>query len=406
MPADGQIVDELEVAARMRLCFATPTYLEAAQPTNSGVATATHTLARGLQQAGHEVHVVALSRAVSGEAVVEGVPVHYVAPDQLHWYASKVPLIGRHMAHPLRELANSLRLGRVVMGLHRRHHFDLIESTETGSFALAFQRAVPLIIRLHGEEYTFVKHSPGKFPLTALRLTRVLQRVALRRAKRLISPSLAHAQTIAQELGRSAETISVVPHGCPLPIVPRIDLPDSPIVLFVGRLEDVKGIRDALIAFAKARLAVPQAQLILIGGNHPTLPQAILDALMEQLGVHQAVRQLGSLAREAVMQWYRRARVMLMPSCYESFGLVALEAMAHGLPIIGYASGALPELIGQAGFLVPKADTDALARALTHVLTDDQVWQMLSAHAIQRAECYSVERQIEQSLAIYRSIGA
>jgi glycosyltransferase involved in cell wall biosynthesis len=399
-------VDELEVAARMNLCFVTPTYLEAGRATNSGVATAIHALACGLLAAGHAVQVVALSRTAHGDAALDGVRVHYVQPDQLHWYLFKVPLIGRHLAQPLRELANSLRLARAVRCLHRQQPFDLIEATETGGVALALQRIAPLLIRLHGEEYTFAKHTPTLRLSLALRLTRALQWIALRRAKALIAPSAAHAQTIAEELGYRAERVHVVPHGLPLPSAQRALPSEAPLVLFVGRLEAVKGIRDALIAFAKARQAVPQAQLIVIGGNHPTQPQAALDSLIAQLKIGAAVRQLSSLPQAALSAWYAQARALLMPSYYESFGLVALEAMAHGLPIVGYASGALPELIARAGLLVPRGDVEALAHALVRTLTDDQLRQRLSAHAMQRAAHYTVARQVEQSLAIYRSVSA
>jgi glycogen(starch) synthase len=399
-------VDELEIAARMNLCFVTPTYLEAARATNSGVATAIHALACGLLAAGHTVQVVTLSRTAHGAAELDGVRVQYVQPDQLHWYLFKMPLFGRHLAQPLRELANSLRLARAVRSLHCQQPFDLIEATETGGVVLAWQRAIPLLIRLHGEEHTFAEHTPALRMSVALRLTRSLQRIALRRAKALIAPSAAHAQTIAEELGGCAERIHIVPHGLPLPSVQRAQLSQLPLVLFVGRLEAVKGIRDALIAFAKARQAVPQAQLVVIGGNHPTQPQAALDSLIAQLNIGEAVRQLGSLPQAALSAWYAQARALLMPSYYESFGLVALEAMAHGLPIVGYANSALPEVVERAGALVPSGDTEALAQALVRTLTDDQVWLHLSAHATQRAAHYTVARQVEQSLAIYRSISA
>lgn len=390
----------------MNLCFATPTYLEAGYPINSGVATATHALACGLVELGHRVQVVALSRTACGDTLLDGVRVQYVQPDQLHWYASKMPLIGQHLAQPLRELANSLRLGRAVLRLHRQHAFDLIESTETSSLALAFQRAAPLIIRLHGEEYTFAQYTPTQRLRVALRLTRALQRIALWRATKLISPSAAHAQAVAKELGRSVETITVVPHGLPLLSRRRAQPPESPLVLFVGRLQAVKGVRDALIAFAKARQSVPQAQLVLLGGNHPTEPQAALDMLIKQLGIGEAVQQLGNLPHEALSGWYAKAYLLIMPSYYESFGLVALEAMAHGLPIVGYASSALPEVIERAGALVPSGDVEALAQALIVVLSDDQLWRQLSAQAMQRAAHYTVARQVDQSLAVYRRIGA
>src|SRR5262249_3214504 len=135
-------------------------------------------LGRALVRAGHRVTVIALAQdGLSDESEDHGVRVHRVRCGHLHWYLSRLPLLGALLALPVRELERSWAAYRKVRALHRTEPFDLMEGTETGMFWIARRMpAVPFVIRLHGEPYTFCKYTPGVRLTAALRLTRMLQR--------------------------------------------------------------------------------------------------------------------------------------------------------------------------------------------------------------------------------------
>jgi glycosyltransferase involved in cell wall biosynthesis len=131
------------------------------------------------------------------------------------------------------------------------HAIDLIEATEHGSlFVALWMKNFPLIIRLHGERYTFHKYTPDLSLISGVRITRLLQRVALRLARILISPSETHVDEVATELGRRHPPIENVYNTVTRSFVASPDakseLPLPPIslpkVLYVGRLERRKGI--------------------------------------------------------------------------------------------------------------------------------------------------------------------
>jgi glycosyltransferase involved in cell wall biosynthesis len=130
---------------------------------------------------------------------------------------------------------------------------------------------------------------------------------------------------------------------------------EGPFVLFVGTIEPRKGIGDLLAAFAKLRGDRPELRLVLAGprgwGVGPDLEQP-------------GVVELGGVDDVTLAELYDAATVLALPSTYEGFGLPVLEAMAHGCPVVVSDAACLPEVVGDAGAVVPLGDVDALAAAL------------------------------------------
>ena len=142
-----------------------------------------------------------------------GIKVYRVPQGNVHWYVSKIPAFGPLLTLVLRELEYAWAAYRRIRTLHQQEPFDLIEGTETGSLLVAlWLRRVPLVIRLHGERYTFHKYCPELSLTAELRLSRILQRAALRRARILIAPSRTHAREINAELGAGSPPIEVIPN--------------------------------------------------------------------------------------------------------------------------------------------------------------------------------------------------
>jgi glycosyltransferase involved in cell wall biosynthesis len=150
---------------------------------------------------------------------------------------------------------------------------------------------------------------------------------------------------------------------------------DSGELLFVGRLIQRKGAEFAIRAVAELVRAGRSTRLTIVGDGPE---RAALAALAESLGVDARVGFTGALTPALVRSHYERARVLLMPAItdwkgeQEGFGMVIVEAMAYGVPVVASRSGGIPDIIrdGENGLLVPEADGAALAAAVGRLLDD------------------------------------
>jgi len=395
----------------MNICFATLSYPLDGSVT-SGVGSQVQAIAHSLIDAGHTVSVLKLTtKEETTETDGRGVEIHHVRSGNLHWFAGKLPFIGKALALPLREIEYAVAVWRGVRRTNKVRPLDLIEGCETGMLLVTlFSRKTPVIIRLHGEKYTFNKYTPGMDMSAGVRLSRMLQRVALRRACVLVSPSRAHAREIARELQRDERSIRIIPNTTNLiegetSVEPR----GSHTVLFVGRLEPVKGIAVLLKAAALVVKQLPAARFVFAGSGHPALPQEKLNALIREHGLEKHVAQVGGLKKSELDHWYARAGLCVVPSHYESFGLVALEAMAAGLPVVATRVGGLPELIedGRTGLLVAAGDANAMAAAVTRLLTDPAEAAAMGTAARERVrENFLVSQNAPLNLSLYKEFCA
>ena len=112
----------------------------------------------------------------------------------------------------------------------------------------------------------------------------------------------------------------------------------------------------------------------------------------------------GFVSNARLSHLYQDARCLVFPSLYEGFGLPALEAMAHGTPVITSVVSSLPEVVGDAGLLVEPTDTDAIGAALTRLLQDEPLRRTLSAKSRLRAAQFSWEATAKKTVALYRAL--
>lgn len=393
----------------MRICFISLDY--PSSRAGGGVGQQVRSLGRALVRKGHHVTVIALMAAgLEQFSEDQGVKVHRVSAGNLHWYTHKVPVVGSLFTLGLRELEYSWAVYRKARTLHKQKPFNLIEGTETASFYTALlMRDVPLVIRLHGEQYTFHKYTPALEMTAGLRLSRVVQRLAMRRARVLISPSRAHAREIDGELGAGHPPIVVIPNTSP-PIALhssfRATYAEGPVVLHAGRLEHVKGIPKLLEAARQVIDVIPAAQFVLAGGYHPNIPKETLEQLVAQFRLKGHVTFLGHVAWEELAGWYRRADVCVVSSYYETFGISALEAMSHGVPVVAMAAGGLPEVLayGAGGRIVAVGDAGAMAAAIVDLLQNPQSQAMRRAMADETIRRFHIDKAASQTLALYNRV--
>lgn len=183
----------------------------------------------------------------------------------------------------------------------------------------------------------------------------------------------------------------------------ELGLPPEQIVIgMVCRLIEQKGISYGIRAFGQIAGQFPDAQLV-IAGEGALRPA--LEAEVKALKLEDRARFLGWRADGArVMAAYD---IFLMPSLWEGFGLVMLEAMGQRLPIVGSAVSALPEVVvdGETGLLVPPRDVDGLAAALRLLLADAPLRKHMGLMGQERLEThFSIQKMVDETVALYEQL--
>ena len=227
-----------------------------------------------------------------------------------------------------------------------------------------------------------------------------LERLNARRAPLVLSTSRYCLERIQAHYGVAASRLALVGEG----IDPELwscgeqdRLPAT--ILCVARQYPRKRVLDLIEAFALVRQRCPQAELVVIGDGPE---HGLIAERVRTLGLDGPVRLLGALRSDAeVRAWYRRATLFCLPSVQEGFGIVYLEAMAAGLPVVATTATAIPEVVpdGQAGLLVPPRDPAAIAAALVRLLQDPALRQRLAAGGRAWVRQHSWERVADRFLA-------
>ena len=240
----------------------------------------------------------------------------------------------------------------------------------------------------------------------------------VREADRILAPTPSEAAHLEWLYGVPAERIRVVPPGVdagrfhprpPGPARAALDLEGKRVALFAGRLQELKGPEVAVRAVAEAVARDPRATrdlvLAVVGG--PSGAGAItgprLLDLAARLGIGDRVRLFDPRPHDRLPEVYAAADVLLMPSRSESFGLVALEAAASGIPVIAAAVGGLRTVVvdGRTGYLVDGHEPAPYAERLVKILRDRDLAARLGRDGVRHAARFPWEATAERVLRVY-----
>jgi D-inositol-3-phosphate glycosyltransferase len=188
-----------------------------------------------------------------------------------------------------------------------------------------------------------------------------------------------------------------------------LGLPDQPTVLFVGRIQPLKGLDVAIDAFALVRRGVPSARFVIVGGPSGDEGPGELERLRRRVGAHgldDAVDWWEPLPHHDLPTVYQAADVLLFPSRSETFGLVAAEAQACGIPVVASGAGGLAYAVedAESGYLVDGWNPEQYAEHVVEVLTDHELASRLSKGALEVSERFSWEATAQRFLELYAGI--
>jgi glycogen(starch) synthase len=373
-----------------------------------GLARHVRKLSEGLVEIGTEVHVLTRGGEESpAEEVPGGVYVHRVReptrPADLNEFVTWVERMNSDM------LAAGVELGD-------RYSFDLVHGHDwlvaNACDHLARRFDVPLGTTIHATEHGRHQGWINKHPQTYIH---GVERWITNRADRVIACSTFMREQIVDVFGVEEDRVEVIPNGIdPDELQPQNEeelqrlraefaAPDEPLVLLVGRLVYEKGFQFALEALPSIFERVPGTRFIVAGsGTH----EQELRRQAEELGLMEHGTFLGWIGDDVLHSLYRIADVCVVPSIYEPFGLVALEAMASSCPCIVADTGGLREVVphDEVGLRFRAKDPESLAEMTIRVLDDAKLCRRLTAEAFRHLERFDWGDVAERTAAIYAEL--
>jgi glycosyltransferase involved in cell wall biosynthesis len=293
---------------------------------------------------------------------------------------------------------------------NRFDQYDLVHDNQSLSYGVAaIGRRTPTVATIHHPITVDrdIAVRSVRSPLKKLKHRRwysfiAMQKRVARRMPAIITVSDRTRQDISQEFRIPEDRFHIVPNGIdtdrfhPLPGVAR---EPGRIIATTSADTPLKGMYHLLHALAKLRRK-RDLQLVVVGT--PRKNGGVV-RLVRRLGLGAHVRFTGPISQAAFVREYARATLAVVPSVYEGFGLPAGEAMACGVPVVSTTGGALPEVVGDAGLLVPPADPDALAAAIAALLDDPDRARRLGRAGFERVHRqFTWRRAAERTVAVYR----
>lgn len=189
----------------------------------------------------------------------------------------------------------------------------------------------------------------------------------------------------------------------------ELGIGDEPVVLFVGRIQPLKGVDVAVDAFAEIRRVLPSARLAVVGGpsgSQGSAELALIRSRIADLGLDDAVTMWEAQPHRSIPTFYQAADVLIVPSRSESFGLVAAEAQATGLPVVAAAVGGLAYIVQdrRSGILVDGWDPTDFAKAVLEILQSSALAEDLSLGAVDASRRFSWDVAADRLLELYEGI--
>ena len=337
----------------------------------------------------------------------------------------EVPLSKEEMASYIPEFVEGIK----HFAAEKNIHYDLIHSHYwmSGIAAIALREAwqVPIVQMFH--TLVLMKNKVARSPAEIEGPYRLKGEQQVIEAADVIVAATSSEKTQLETLyGANPEKITIIPPGVDVsrfyPIPPDEAKafvgtpPTEQMILFVGRIEPLKGVENLMRAIALMRQRGINGEiphyLAIIGGDPDSDDQKMtaemghLKQLCDELNICDMILFLGKRSQDILPYYYSAAELLVMPSHYESFGMVALESMACGTPVVASRVGGLAFLVqdGINGYSVPDGDIETLSNQITRLLREPAHRQLLGRQAVAYAQDYAWEKIARRIADLYRSL--
>ena len=362
-------------------------------PTYGGSGAVATELGMALARRGHEIHFITYQQPFRLPSFLPRIYFHEVD-------VGRYPLF----EYPPYDLALAVRMHEVVLAhkldlLHVHYAIPHATSAWIAREMLAPTRPdIRVLTTLHGTDITIVGQDPSFHAIT---------KFSIEQSDGLTAVSRFLQRETVRAFGCTGCEIEVIPNFIDPQVYDRAKYKTAlrdqvaasdRVLMHISNFRPVKRVRDVVRIFARVRQEIPS--VLVMVGDGPDRVHAEAEA--RELGVDDRVFFLGKI--EAVAPLLSAADLFLIPSQSESFGLSALEALASGVPVVGSATGGLPEVVrdGETGVLCEVGDIDAMAAAAIDMLRDRDRWEEMSTLAARDArERFALDDVVEQYESFY-----
>jgi len=293
---------------------------------------------------------------------------------------------------------------------NRRHQYDIIHDNQGLPYSLlTVKKILPTIATIHHPITVDRKIAVRSAPTIWRKIQQWrwysfigMQKRVSRKLSHIITVSKAASMDISRDFNISADRFRIIPNGVrtdqfyPIPEIPR---EKNRLIVTNSADMPLKGLYYLLRAISKVAQTYP-VRLTVVGTPQKN---GYSLKLIQKLGIGHLITFTGRIADNQFVREYARATAAVVPSVYEGFGLPVGEAMACAVPVISTTGGALPEVVGNAGLLVPPADHQALATAILTILKQPQLARKLGQAGYQRVhQHFTWMNAAQKTVAVYR----
>jgi glycosyltransferase involved in cell wall biosynthesis len=357
-------------------------------------------VANELQNLGHVVLVISIhSPGTKRHENIGGVEVH-----RPMYLPSKLEVLQKEdggitvawQKHPITKLAIiPFILAQAIAIIRYSKNYDIIHANwSLSAFSTWLSRPI------HRKPYIVTVHGSDVFKGISIPVVSTLTRICLNSANHVIAVSTELRDALLA-LGVKPGKISIISNAVNLSSFHPSDEKKLNIILFVGNLTESKGIEYLIEAMPTVLQRIKNYRLTIIGDG----PQRRkLEKLAQTLGIQEYIDFIGSQPQTVVSEWMQKSKIFVLPSIYEGFGIVLLEALASGLPVVGTQVGGIKDIITpEVGALVPPASPESLANAILDILTNEDRYSQIREQAVPYVRNrFTWKTKVQEIIEIYR----